>query len=156
TWIIGGFPYVLWFICQGYWVWALPSDLRCFISPLGHRYCYSDGAPDSMRLIEIFWFASLTIAIVCLCFLAILCAVSFTLKNKNARLSGLKVSGFIIPLVLGIALLGAPEGFLYADTAYGSASMNEAIAHLLTAGLVVVTLAFVTLLGAQRMLRKWA
>ncbi|MEO8611265.1 MAG: hypothetical protein ABI690_25435 [Chloroflexota bacterium] len=155
-WIIGGCPYLLWFICQGYWIWALPSDLRCFISPLSHGYCYSDGAPDSMRLLELFWFMSITIAIACLCFLAILCAVGLTLKSKNALLSGMSVLAFILPVVLGLILIGTPEGFLYADTAYGRVAANEAFGNMIPVGIVIAILPFIVLLGTQHFLRKWA
>jgi hypothetical protein len=155
TWIIGGFPYFLWLLCQWYEIWALRSDLRCFTSPLGHTYCYSDGPTDPMRLLELFWFMSITIAVACLFFLAILCAVGFTLKSKNALLSGISVLAFILPVVLGLILIGAPEGFLAADTAYGGVAMSESLGRILAAGILVAVLPFVAALVAQRLLRKW-
>jgi hypothetical protein len=156
TWIAGGCPYFLWLICQWYWIWALPSDLRCFASLVGHVYCYSDGPMELNKRLELFWFMSLTLGILGLSFFSILCSIGFTVKSKNAVLSATGVLVFMLPIILGVVLLGATEGFLAADTAYGNLAVNALFVRMLPVGIAVVILPFVALLGAQRFLRQWA
>ncbi len=155
-WLVGGGPYFLWLICQCYWIWALPSDLRCFASPLGHMYCYCDGPMELNKRLEFFWFMGLTLSILGLSLLSILCSIGITMKSKNAVLSAASVAAFVVPIVLGVILLGAIEGFLAADTACGNAAVDALSVRMLPVGIVAVILPFVASLGAHRFLRQWA
>jgi len=156
TVLIGGGPYFLWLICQGYWMWAIQDNLRCLTSPLSHLYCYSDGAPAEIRQLEVRWFGSITIGILGLIVFATLCCVGFTMKRKKVVLSVAGVLALVMPIMLGFILVVAPEGYLAADTAYGSVAINEIYARMFPIGIALAVLPFVASLVTQHFLRRWA
>ena len=134
-------------------MWAIQDNLRCLTSPLGHMYCYSDGAPLEMRQLEFIWFLGITIGIQGLSFLAILCCVGFTRKSRKVVMTAFSVLVFALPIVVGFILVAAPEGYLAADTAYGRTAIHEIYVRMVPVGITLAILPWVASLGAQHFLK---
>jgi hypothetical protein len=155
--IIGIYPYFLWLGCQSYLTfWALPSDLRSYTTLLGNIYIYHDGPSDLIRQLELFWLMSLTTGLLGLSLLSILCCIGFTIKSKHDVLSAAGVLTLILPFALGLIVVMAPEGFLFADTAYGNVAVTESFAKISRVGTAIAIVPLVASLGAQTFIQRWA
>ena len=154
AWLIGVCPYVLWLGCQSYTgFWALPSDLRTYVTLLGHSYVYRDGPIDLSRQLELFWFMSLTVGVLGLCYLAVVGSVGMTLKSKRAAHAAAVMLAITLPLILGLIILALPDGFLAADTAYGSAEVGASIRQILPAGIAIAAVPIIAALSTQQLFR---
>jgi hypothetical protein len=150
--LIGIFPFLVWSACQGYIFFAQTSDLRFVVSLLGHSYMYEDGPTLSSRLLEIFWFLSITIGVLGVIASALFGCVSITLRGKNTLADTLIILLLTVALALAIVLIVAPEGFLLIDTHY---QWDLIIWQVLYSAVLVAALPCVAAFALQYLVRRW-
>jgi hypothetical protein len=147
TWIVGLFPFFLWFICEGILLLSfIPrSSSWCLVSPLGHTYCYGDKFLNQMLFFEYFWFMGITISILGI-------GIALTMKNKNDLSHTIALILFTLSLILALVLLVAPEGFILIDSSDQWLRVEQAP----FIGILIAALPCIAAFGIQHRLRHWA